>query len=82
MMNPTAAPDCSAGREAPGKAYRLYTEASFKGLPLTTPPEITRVNLGSVVLQLKVCQGCQKTVAMEYTEVLTPAIDQYSLVVF
>lgn len=42
------------GREAPGKAYRLYTEASFRGLPPTTPPEITRVNLGSVVLQLKV----------------------------
>lgn len=46
-----------AGRETPGKAYRLYTEASFAGLPPTTPPEITRVNLGSVVLQLKV-EGC------------------------
>jgi ATP-dependent RNA helicase DHX8/PRP22 len=42
-----------AGREAPGKAFRLYTEAAFAALPPTTPPEITRVNLGSVVLQLK-----------------------------
>lgn len=41
------------GREAPGKAFRLYTEDSFAALPPTTPPEITRVNLGSVVLQLK-----------------------------
>ncbi|WIA22550.1 hypothetical protein OEZ85_000984 [Tetradesmus obliquus] len=42
-----------AGREAPGKAFRLYTEDAFAALPATTPPEITRVNLGSVVLQLK-----------------------------
>jgi HrpA-like RNA helicase len=50
--------DCTSrvdtGREAPGKAYRLYTEASFAGLAPTTAPEITRVNLGNVVLQLKV----------------------------
>lgn len=43
----------ASGREAPGKAFRLYTEDSFAALPATTPPEITRVNLGSVVLQLK-----------------------------
>ncbi|PNH05818.1 putative pre-mRNA-splicing factor ATP-dependent RNA helicase [Tetrabaena socialis] len=42
-----------AGREGPGKAFRLYTEADFGGLAPTTPPEITRCNLGSVVLQLK-----------------------------
>jgi ATP-dependent RNA helicase DHX8/PRP22 len=42
-----------AGREAPGKAFRLYTEDAFAALPPTTPAEITRVNLGSVVLQLK-----------------------------
>lgn len=42
-----------AGREAPGKAYRLYTEASFSELPPATPPEILRTNLASVVLQLK-----------------------------
>eukprot|EP00198_Chlamydomonas_reinhardtii_P001306 XP_001690641.1 DEAH-box nuclear pre-mRNA splicing factor [Chlamydomonas reinhardtii] len=42
-----------AGREGPGKAYRLYTEADFSQLAATTPPEITRCNLASVVLQLK-----------------------------
>ncbi|GFR51843.1 hypothetical protein Agub_g14310, partial [Astrephomene gubernaculifera] len=42
-----------AGREGPGKAYRLYTEADFGQLEATTPPEITRCNMSSVVLQLK-----------------------------
>ncbi|KAG2440784.1 hypothetical protein HXX76_003640 [Chlamydomonas incerta] len=42
-----------AGREGPGKAYRLYTESDFSQLAATTPPEITRCNLASVVLQLK-----------------------------
>ena len=42
-----------AGREAPGKAFRLFTEAAFGALSPTTPPEIQRSNLGSVVLQLK-----------------------------
>lgn len=43
-----------AGREGPGKAFRLYTEVDFEKLESTTPPEITRCNLSSVVLQLKV----------------------------
>jgi len=42
-----------AGREAPGKAYRLYTEKDFDVLAPTTVPEIQRSNLSSVVLQLK-----------------------------
>ncbi|KAL4442503.1 hypothetical protein ABPG77_005087 [Micractinium sp. CCAP 211/92] len=42
-----------AGREAPGKAFRLYTEASFRQLAPTTLPEIQRTNLASTVLQLK-----------------------------
>ena len=41
----------SAGREGPGRAYRLYTEASFQQLPTTTLPEIQRTNLTAVVLQ-------------------------------
>lgn len=44
---------CIAGREAPGKAFRLYTESSFNQLAGTTLPEIQRVNLASVALQLK-----------------------------
>ena len=43
-----------AGRTRPGKAFRLYTEKSFKkDLQENTYPEILRSNLGSVVLQLK-----------------------------
>jgi HrpA-like RNA helicase len=42
-----------AGREAPGKCFRLYPEAAFQALPDTTPPEILRVSLATVVLQLK-----------------------------
>lgn len=42
-----------AGREAPGKCFRLYTEDDFEGLENVTEPEIRRANLASVVLQLK-----------------------------
>lgn len=42
-----------AGREAPGKAFRLYQEVAFGELTETTEPEIKRSNLASVVLQLK-----------------------------
>mmetsp|Transcript_30490 Transcript_30490/g.85369 ORF Transcript_30490/g.85369 Transcript_30490/m.85369 type:complete len:919 (+) Transcript_30490:88-2844(+) len=43
-----------AGRTAPGKAFRLYTEESFKkDLQPQTYPEILRSNLANVVLQLK-----------------------------
>ena len=42
-----------AGREAPGKCFRLYTEAAFSQLAPVTEPEIQRANLASVVLQLK-----------------------------
>jgi len=43
-----------AGRTGPGKCYRLYTEAAYRGemLPMDIP-EIQRTNLGNVVLQLK-----------------------------
>ena len=41
-----------AGREAPGKCFRLYTEESYCGLAATTLPEIARVNLRGAVLQL------------------------------
>ncbi|KAK9833942.1 hypothetical protein WJX74_010344 [Apatococcus lobatus] len=42
-----------AGREAPGKTFRLYTEAEFEKLESSTTPEILRVNLAAAVLQLK-----------------------------
>ncbi|KAH7404667.1 hypothetical protein KP509_15G036900 [Ceratopteris richardii] len=42
-----------AGRERPGKCFRLYTEDSFYKLDDATVPEIKRCNLANVVLQLK-----------------------------
>jgi hypothetical protein len=42
-----------AGREAPGKCFRLYPESAFASLPEKITPEIQRSNLATVVLQLK-----------------------------
>jgi len=42
-----------AGRMAEGFCFRLYPEIAFDGLAETSPPEILRVNLAHVVLQLK-----------------------------
>ncbi len=42
-----------AGREGPGKCYRLFTEEAFMSLKDVAQPEIQRANLASVVLQLK-----------------------------
>lgn len=41
-----------AGREAPGKCYRTYTQEEFDRLEDTTVPEIKRCNLTGVILQL------------------------------
>lgn len=43
-----------AGREAPGKCFRLYTEDVMPSLPKYVKPELLRTNLSGVVLQLKV----------------------------
>ncbi|KAH7340706.1 P-loop containing nucleoside triphosphate hydrolase protein [Rhizoctonia solani] len=42
-----------AGRTAPGICYRLYPESAFNALPKATPPEITRTDLTTPLLQLK-----------------------------
>jgi len=42
-----------AGRDAPGDAYRLYTEADFYKLSQDTEPEILRCDLSQLVLTLK-----------------------------
>lgn len=42
-----------AGREAPGKCYRLYTEESFDGMPATDLPEILRNDVLGAVLTMK-----------------------------
>ena len=43
----------AAGREGPGKAFRLYKEETFQALPAASAPEIQRVSLASLMLQLK-----------------------------
>jgi ATP-dependent RNA helicase DHR2 len=42
-----------AGRDAPGHAYRLYTEKAFYSLAIDTEPEILRCDLSQLVLILK-----------------------------
>ncbi|XP_015895188.2 pre-mRNA-splicing factor ATP-dependent RNA helicase DEAH10 [Ziziphus jujuba] len=42
-----------AGREGPGKCFRLYPEFEFEKLEDSTKPEIKRCNLSNVILQLK-----------------------------
>ncbi|CAG9534666.1 unnamed protein product [Cercopithifilaria johnstoni] len=41
-----------AGREAPGKCYRLYSEKHFHSLSKMTVPEILRSNLAVILLEL------------------------------
>lgn len=42
-----------AGRNRPGKCFRLYTEEAFEKLIPQQMPEMQRVNLSMVILQLK-----------------------------
>ena len=42
-----------AGRDQPGTAYRLYTEATFESWKEERTPEVERVDLSAVVLALK-----------------------------
>ncbi|XP_025202142.1 probable ATP-dependent RNA helicase DHX35 [Melanaphis sacchari] len=42
-----------AGRERPGKVYRLYTKEAYQNLINATPPEMMRSDLTDVTLQLK-----------------------------
>ncbi|KAJ7470444.1 P-loop containing nucleoside triphosphate hydrolase protein [Mycena latifolia] len=42
-----------AGRTSPGICYRLYPISVFNSLPLSTPPEITRTDMTTPILQLK-----------------------------
>ena len=42
-----------AGRQQPGKCYRLYTEGHFAQLADTSLPEISRCSLSAAVLSLK-----------------------------
>lgn len=42
-----------AGREAPGKCYRLYTESDYQKLVPSTQPEILRCDIAPAILVIK-----------------------------
>ncbi|XP_042409696.1 pre-mRNA-splicing factor ATP-dependent RNA helicase DEAH10-like [Zingiber officinale] len=56
-----------AGREGPGKCFRLYPESEFGKLADATVPEIKRCNLSNVVLQLKAL-GIDDIIGFDFME--------------
>ncbi|RLN87385.1 hypothetical protein BBJ28_00021469 [Nothophytophthora sp. Chile5] len=56
-----------AGREAPGVCYRLFPEETFEQLSERAIPDIQRVSLEVVVLQLK-CMGIEDVLGFEFIE--------------
>ncbi|KAM3341197.1 pre-mRNA-splicing factor ATP-dependent RNA helicase DEAH10 isoform X1 [Capsicum galapagoense] len=56
-----------AGRDGPGKCYRLYQESFFEKLTDSTLPEIKRCDLSNVVLQLKAL-GIDDVVNFDFIE--------------
>lgn len=58
-----------AGRILAGKCYRLYTEDDYKKLLPTQIPEIQRINLAPVILQLK-SLGIQNLLKFHFVSVI------------
>ncbi|GAV71954.1 Helicase_C domain-containing protein/HA2 domain-containing protein/OB_NTP_bind domain-containing protein [Cephalotus follicularis] len=56
-----------AGREGPGKCFRLYPESEFAKLEDSTKPEIKRCNLSNVILQLKAL-GIDDIIGFDFLE--------------
>ncbi|KAL7180784.1 hypothetical protein ACSBR1_039779 [Camellia fascicularis] len=56
-----------AGREGPGKCFRLYPESEFEKLSDSTDPEIRRCNLSNVILQLKAL-GVDDIIGFDFME--------------
>ncbi|XP_010260281.1 PREDICTED: pre-mRNA-splicing factor ATP-dependent RNA helicase DEAH10 [Nelumbo nucifera] len=56
-----------AGREGPGKCFRLYPENEFSKLVDSTVPEIKRCNLSNVILQLKAL-GVDDIIGFDFME--------------
>eukprot|EP00941_MAST-03F_sp_MAST-3F-sp1_P005099 g5099.t1 len=56
-----------AGREGPGKCFRLFEENAFLALRESAVPEILRCNLSTVVLQLKAI-GVENILEFDFIE--------------
>ena len=56
-----------AGRQGPGKCFRLYPEREFEKLEDSTKPEIKRCNLSNVILQLKAL-GVDDVIGFDFIE--------------
>lgn len=56
-----------AGREGPGKCFRLYPEIEFEKLENSTIPEIKRCNLSNIILQLK-AMGVDDIIGFDFIE--------------
>ncbi|XP_076943543.1 pre-mRNA-splicing factor ATP-dependent RNA helicase DEAH10-like [Bidens hawaiensis] len=56
-----------AGREGPGKCFRLYPESQFERLDDSTVPEIKRCNLSNVILQL-IALGVDDIIGFDFME--------------
>lgn len=67
-----------AGREGPGKCFRLYPESEFEKLEDSTKPEIKRCNLSNVILQLKAL-GVDDIIGFDFLEKPSRAAIQKSL---
>lgn len=65
-----------AGRTAPGKCYRLYSEGDFKMMPAHQEPEIRRVHLGIAVLRI-LAMGIKNISSFDFIDAPdTDAIDK------
>ena len=56
-----------AGREAPGKCWRLYQESTYQALSKSAEPEIKRVELSQAILALK-ARGVDDVLSFPYIE--------------
>lgn len=56
-----------AGRQGPGKCFRLYPESEFEKLEDSTKAEIQRCNLSNVILQLKAL-GVEDIIGFDFIE--------------
>ncbi|XP_047306916.1 ATP-dependent RNA helicase DEAH11, chloroplastic-like [Impatiens glandulifera] len=56
-----------AGRTAPGKCYRLYSQEDFEMMPAHQEPEIRRVHLGVAVLRI-VSMGVKDVLSFDFID--------------